>query len=773
MNVRNPLEANDWDIAAFLRLIASLQVCVWLLLALDAFGLHVPILQELFVLIYLLFVPGIILLRVFKLHNLNSIEGLLYTVGLSVTTVMLTGLFMNTVYSHFIPRPLSLFPFIVTMSVVVAVLCLLCYRRDRAFSRPTDIDIHALWSPVTLGLCLLPFMSIFATHWYNISGTSVGIIITLLAVAALILVCGFTSWIPRRYYGLVVLVAAIALLLYNALITNYIWGLDIQSEYTAAQLVISNGFWGTPPLLTQASMDVNSVLSVTMFAPLVSIATGMSLTWVFKLVFPLLFALVPLGLYRLWQKQTSHRIALFGVFYFMVTFSFYTEMLSMARQELAELFLVMLLLLIVDRRMDRTPRVALFGLFGLSLVVSHYALTYVFLFCFVLALLVVAFTKRYDLTALTERLRNRGKKQMAHPFRRSRPAARNVGINALLALGLVIIALLWYRFANNPEPFNNLITILNHTLITIGRTPIIQPTVAPPSVAPSGAINASGATSLLPATAAGAQSGLQQLLVAQPPMHELTQYLILIAVIISVFGIAFAYKERRRLRLTSEYVALAGASVVLLLLCAFVPYFAANLMLSRFFQISQIFLSVFFVIGFAGLVGVLDTRRRQASTRGRAPLRFKAFAVFTVVLFVFNCGLVYKAAGELTDSPTVMALDSTLDYVKFNDQEMVAGQWLSGVKSGAYIYTDAFMGWAVGQSGSGGNVTGLPTGGGYWWMLPSGSYLYLGTYNVNSGQVVLGQNSVTMATWQTDAANFTGGGSLVYSNGGAQIFVVK
>jgi len=179
------------------------------------------------------------------------------------------------------------------------------------------------------------------------------------------------------------------------------------------------------------------------------------------------------------------------------------------------------------------------------------------------------------------------------------------------------------------------------------------------------------------------------------------------------------------------------------------------------------------VIGFAGLVGVLDTRRRQASTRGRAPLRFKAFAVFTVVLFVFNCGLVYKAAGELTDSPTVMALDSTLDYVKFNDQEIVAGQWLGAVKSGAPIYADAFMGWAVGQSGGGGNLAGLPTGGGYWWMLPSGSYMYLGTYNVNSGKVVLGQNSVTMATWETDAANFTGGGSLIYSNGGAQIFMIK
>ena len=126
-------------------------------------------------------------------------------------------------------------------------------------------------------------------------------------------------------------------------------------------------------------------------------------------------------------------------------------------------------------------------------------------------------------------------------------------------------------------------------------------------------------------------------------MHELTLYLILIAVIISVLGIAFAYKERRRLRLTSEYVALAGASVVLLLLCAFVPYFAANLMLSRFFHISQIFLGVFFVIGFAGIARALEGRYRKASARGRAPLRFKAFAVFTVFLFVFNCGLVVQS----------------------------------------------------------------------------------------------------------------------------------
>ena len=257
MHVRNPLEANDWDFASFFVLIASLQALVWVLLGLDAIGLRVPILRELLVLIYLLFVPGILLLRILKVHELDSIEGLLYAVGLSVATVMLTGLFMNAAYLRFIPRPISLLPFIATMTALVAVLLLLCYRRDRAFSRPTVIDVQLRSSPVPVALCLLPFMSIFGAYWFNLDGTSVGVIITLLSVAALILVCGFTSWVPRRYYGLAILVAAVALLLHNALISNFLWGNDIQGEYAVAQFVVSNGFWGAPPAMTHAEPQLH------------------------------------------------------------------------------------------------------------------------------------------------------------------------------------------------------------------------------------------------------------------------------------------------------------------------------------------------------------------------------------------------------------------------------------------------------------------------------------------------------------------------------------
>ena len=106
-------------IATFFKLIASLQIFVWIVLALDAVGVHVPILREVLVLVYLLFVPGIILLRVLRLHELSVTEGFFYTVGLSVATIMLTGLFMNTVYVHGITSmPLTLVPFIATMSGV-------------------------------------------------------------------------------------------------------------------------------------------------------------------------------------------------------------------------------------------------------------------------------------------------------------------------------------------------------------------------------------------------------------------------------------------------------------------------------------------------------------------------------------------------------------------------------------------------------------------------------------------------------------------------------
>jgi len=669
MKVENPLEANDWDIATFFKLIASLQISVWIVLALDAVGVHVPILREVLLLVYLLFVPGIILLRVLRLHELNVIEGFFYTVGLSMATIMFTGLVMNAVYVHGIASTqLTLVPFIATMSGVVLTLCVLSYRRDRDYSRSTTIDARVVLSPVTLGLLLLPFLSVFGAYLFNARGTSVGTVLVLLAVAALILVCGFTSYVPKRYYSLAIGAIALALLLHNALITNYLWGFDIQIEHFVAQSVVSNGFWGSAPNLNYNTLNVNAMLSIAMLAPLLSVATGISVTWVLKLIFPLLFAMVPLGLYRLYEKQTSPRIALFGVFFFMVTFSFYTELLTMARQEIAEFFVVALLLLLVDKQMRRMPRFSLFGVFGLSLIVSHYALTYVFLFCFILAWLMLLVVGSFDVRALMQRFARKGDADRSvPPFRRPRRLSN--GISAVFVVGFTLIAALWYRFANNSQPFDSFVRIFATTLAYIGiRGPYAQL---------SGAFYASDVP--FPTTVSRANggldtTGLQSIITYQLPLHQVTEYLVLLALITAFLGLLFALKERSRLKFSNEYLAFSVAMLVVLCLCIAQPLFAASLNLSRFVQISQIVLSVFLVVGLAGVFSVVKRRGAKVASRGTISPPFKALACFMVVLFLFNVGLVYKAAGELNDSPTVMALDTSVDFGKFNAQEMIAAK---------------------------------------------------------------------------------------------------
>jgi uncharacterized membrane protein len=767
MKLNNPLEANDWDIATFFKLIASLQISVWIVLALDAVGVHVPVLREVLILVYLLFVPGIILLRVLRLHELNVIEGFFYTVGLSVATIMLTGLFMNTVYVRGITStPLTLVPFIATMSGVVLTLCVLSYRRDRDYSRSTTIDARVVLSPVTLGLLLLPFMSVFGAYLFNVRGTSVATVIMLLAVAALILVCGFTRYVPKRYYSLAIGAIALALLLHNALVTNYLWGFDIQIEHFVAQTVVSNGFWGTSPSLDYNILNLNAMLSITMLAPLLAIATGISVTWVLKLIFPLLFVMVPLGLYRLYEKQTSPRIALFGVFFFMVTFSFYTELLTMARQEIAEFFFVALLLLLVDKQMRRMPRFFLFGLFGFSLIVSHYALTYIFLFCFILAWLMLLVVGSFDVRALTQRVARKGDADRSvPPFRRPR-RLRNTGISAVFVVGFTLIAAVWYRFANNSQPFNTFARIVDVTLAYIGiRGPYAQLT---------GANNVSDMP--LPVSASRANggldtTGLQSILAYKLPLHQVTEYLFLIALIAAIVGVLFALKERSRLKFSNEYLAFSVAMLVVLYLCLVQPLFAASLNLSRFVQIAQIVLSVFLVIGLAGVFSVVKRRGAKVASQGTISPPFKALACFMVILFLFNVGLVYKVAGELNDSPTVMALDTSVDFGKFNDQEMIAAKWIGANASGGIIAADDFRYYAVYTFDPG--QARMLANGGSWANLAPGSYIYLGTPNVQTGKLVVGLSTITSLPTELDARYYVGGSSNIYSNGYAQVYRVN
>ena len=102
MYLKNPFRMKDWRIKEFLALIAEVQVVFSVFLLLDFAGLNVPIVKNVVGFIFILFVPGMLLLRLLDLDGIKSNgQVLLYTVGLSLASLMLVGFLMNTIYPHF------------------------------------------------------------------------------------------------------------------------------------------------------------------------------------------------------------------------------------------------------------------------------------------------------------------------------------------------------------------------------------------------------------------------------------------------------------------------------------------------------------------------------------------------------------------------------------------------------------------------------------------------------------------------------------------------
>src|SRR4030043_803331 len=93
----------------------------------------------------------------------------------------------------------------------------------------------------------------------------------------------------------------------------------------------------------------NAMLSITILPTVYSNMLGIDETWVFKIIYPLIFALVPVGLYLLWQPYIGKKLSFIAAFVFMAQSTFFTEMIALNRQMIGELFFVLLLLVLLNK----------------------------------------------------------------------------------------------------------------------------------------------------------------------------------------------------------------------------------------------------------------------------------------------------------------------------------------------------------------------------------------------------------------------------------------
>lgn len=725
MQMINFLQPNELDIRKFLKLVLSIQLAIIGFIGLDIFGFQIPILKEVTAIIYLIFIPGILILRILRIKGLSNIENLVFTIGLSIASLMFIGFLMNLIYPLIgIKNPISLIPLTITISTVVMLFSIFCYFRDKNSSNSVFNNItlpNKYLSAPALFLYLLPFLSIFGTYILNYYGYNLIQMILIVLICITTLLIGFDKFIPKKLYPLAIFVISISLLFHRSLISMYLNGWDINTEYYFSNLVVTNSYWDS-----SLYFNYNSMLSIAIFAPIISIISGIDLVWIFKIIYPLLFTLVPIGLYKIFQKQTNNKIAFLSCIFLIFISSFYAELTALAKQMTGEIFLVAFVLVLINEKLDGMKKSFLLIIFSISLIVAHYGLSYIFMILLILTYLILILSP--TLVKVKNIIYSRfGYDSISF-------SSKSMPLSSTFMLLFFIFLLTWYIYMSSSSLFDSAVHIGNQITSSI-FSELLNPQFV------------EGARYI--------QSDLT-------PLHTISKYLHLITQFFIGIGIITLALKSEKFKFKQEFIALALASFLMLFASIIVPYFSNTLGTSRIYHIDMLFLAPFCIIGFISIFKVITKILRRSWPSKNA---LKVISIFLVIFLLFNTEVVYQITG---DNPKSISLNTNVDYPSFDSQENFGAKWIMALKTENSIYADNYMVLLLFNYDINSKV--IPH---YFKGIPDRGYVFLGKYNVQNGKIRLVeyQAARNIKSEYINTNQLIENKNELYDNGKAQVFL--
>ena len=254
--------------------------------------------------LFLSLVPGVLILRILRVHNINAVESLGYSAGLSLAFVMFIGALLNfTLPLAGTNSPLTLLPLSITFLLATIVLAVAAYLRDRDFQPQQAIKLPAVSDVLpVLFLALVLALTILGALLMYAFENNLLLIICLFLISLVVILAAFGKFITLRHFPFAIFIISLCLLYQTTLISPYLIGTDIYIEYQFAQLALNHGIWAYAMPGT-----INSCLSIVIMAPVYSQILNLDIAHIFKILYPLFFSLVPLLLYRIFRLRSAPR----------------------------------------------------------------------------------------------------------------------------------------------------------------------------------------------------------------------------------------------------------------------------------------------------------------------------------------------------------------------------------------------------------------------------------------------------------------------------------
>ena len=677
---------------------------------------NVPIATQVIGFFYFTFIPGFILVKLWRFDELDWVETVLLSVGFSVAFLMLAGLLINEFgFLLGFSQPLSLMPLIVVLNSIILMGAILVYLRSGEYVKIWKSE-HIEKSPFALLFLCLPILSIVGAIYVNVYGNNLLLLFMLIAIPSLFIV-GVLSrkLLSSKLYPFAVLMIAIAILCHSSLISNYLvsFGSDIPLEYMAFKNTENNAHWNSSlPLRAGLGLGrVNAMLSITILPAIYSSLLNIDSTWMFKTIFPLLFSLIPLGLYQVWQTFVEKKYAFIAAFLFMAQETFYTEMLGLNRQMVAELFFVLLLYVVLNNKIKPRGKILCFSLFSIGLVTSHYGLAEIFLFVIAFAVIFLFLVK--------------------HP-------SRKLTITFVVLFSVIMFS--WYLFTARSTVFDSTLDFGNDVFRQLGD--FLSPT-------------------------ARGETVLRGLGLESPPtiwnaISRAFAYAIQFLIVVGFIGLLM---KQTKAGFKEEYFAFSFLAMALLAALVLVPGLANTMNMTRFYHILLLLLAPLSVLGADFLVRMVIKRKHELVI---------SVLILSILVpyFLFQTSFVYEVTGG--DSWSIPLSRYRISAVRlyghsgYTDAQSVYGaQWLSKNVHVTYstLYADGASRINVLS------IYGMIYGGGVNELsnvtkVVDNGVIYLSTLSVVEDVILFGQLS-----WNSSELSFIFDElNLVYSNSGSKIY---
>jgi uncharacterized membrane protein len=609
---------------------------------------NVSLIREISTLIFLTFIPGYLLVKTFNLSD-DFVVVSLYSIGLSLSILMFVGfivnsIFINAVIFNMSLLPLTLYPLLTAISIFFFGEILIYLLRARSINyNINSIQLNFLDTVKLFILIILPIMSYFGgiSHNNNIN------IIMILGIFVVGLSCISEKIFSQKFYSIVIISISLALVFHIVTISPHLLGSsDVFDEFFVFRITDNNNIWINQNMFLDYSLSesLNSMLSITILPTIYTTFSLLDQEVFFKYFYPIIFAFVPLIIYKIYESQTDKKIALFGVFFYITTStSFYAlEPLSLSRQMIGFLFLSLCVYILLNNTIDLFKRRLLLVIFSVALIISHYSLAFIYIGIIILYYALSYINLYY-------------KRNTTTPV-----------INISIILIILISTFSWFIYINN-SPINQL---LNQFTLIVQNFSLDFFN-----------IKSRGFEGSLASIGLNTSSTI---------IGTLHKYLLYLEHFFIAIGLLVILLKPKKYSLSSEFrlitILIAGALALFLI----IPNMAATLNLTRVYAIIMPFLGLFIILGGITVFTYIKDQFSKYPLRNDSISSHKTmasiFAFLILTTFLFQIGLVnhmtndYPYSYSLDLNRKLTSSDNSISYVThslyFMDGEITSTKWL-------------------------------------------------------------------------------------------------